>query len=62
VARVVPRRHLLPTALAEARAVARLAPGFAARLKRAVNDGGELPLARGLALERTLAASSGLRT
>ena len=62
VARVVPRRALLPTALAEARAVARLAPGVAARLKRAINDGAELALARGLALERTLAASSGLRT
>ena len=58
VARVVPRRALLPTALATARAVARLAPGVAARLKRAVNDGADLPLVRGLALERTLAKSA----
>lgn len=57
VSRIVPRRALLPRALATARAVARLAPGLAARLKRAVRDGGELPLARGLALERTLAAA-----
>jgi enoyl-CoA hydratase/carnithine racemase len=56
VTRVVPRRALLPTALASARAVARLAPDVAARLKRAVNDGAELSLPRGLALERTLAA------
>jgi enoyl-CoA hydratase/carnithine racemase len=57
VTRVVPRGRLLPSALEAARAVAQLAPGTAARLKRAVNDGGELPLARGLALERTLAAA-----
>jgi len=57
VTRVVPRRALLPTALATARAVARLAPDLARRLKRAVNDGTELSLARGLALERTLAAT-----
>ena len=55
VTRVVPRRALLPTALAAARAAARLAPGLASRLKRAVNDGAELSLARGLALERALA-------
>jgi enoyl-CoA hydratase/carnithine racemase len=57
VTRIVPRRTLLPRALATARAIARLRPGVAARLKRAVNDGGELPLARGLALERTLAST-----
>jgi enoyl-CoA hydratase/carnithine racemase len=45
VSRVVPRRALLPTALATARAVARLS-GMAARPKRAVNDGADLPLAR----------------
>lgn len=55
VTRLVPRRALLSQALATARAVARLAPGLAARLKRAVNDGAELPLARGLALEQALA-------
>jgi enoyl-CoA hydratase len=58
VTRIVPRRALLPRALATARAVARLPPGVAARLKRAVNDGTELPLARGLALERALALTA----
>jgi enoyl-CoA hydratase len=57
VARVVPRRALLPTALAMAGAVAGLAPGVAARLKRAVNDGAELSLSRGLALESALATA-----
>jgi enoyl-CoA hydratase len=57
VARVVPRRALLPTALATAGAVADLAPGVAARLKRAVNDGAELSLSRGLALESALATA-----
>ena len=56
VTRIVPRRILLPQALAVARTIARLPPGSGARLKRAVNDGAELPLARGLALERTLAS------
>ncbi len=61
VSRIVPRRALLPTALASARAVARLAPDVAARLKRAVNDGAELSLERGLALERALASARGGR-
>jgi enoyl-CoA hydratase len=59
--RVVPRRALLPTAMAMAREVARLAPGLAARLKRAVNEGGDLPLSPALALERTLAVSGAAR-
>ena len=58
VARVVPRRALLPTALATAREVARLAPGLAARLKRAVTEGADLPLDRALELERTIAAGT----
>lgn len=58
VARVVPRRALLPTALATAREVARLAPGLATRLKRAVTEGADLPLSRALELERTLAAGT----
>jgi enoyl-CoA hydratase/carnithine racemase len=58
VAHVVPRRALLPTALATAREMARLAPHLAARLKRAVNEGADLPLARALELERTLAAGA----
>ncbi|MBX3024463.1 enoyl-CoA hydratase/isomerase family protein [bacterium] len=58
VSRIVPRHALLPTALATARAVARLPAGLAARLKRAVNEGTELPLGRGLALERRLACAS----
>lgn len=57
VARVVPRRALLPVALETARAVAELSPGLVMRLKRAVNEGADLPLARALALERTLAVS-----
>lgn len=56
VARVVPRRTLLPNALAMASDVARLPAGLAARLKRAVNEGADLPLGRALELERTLAA------
>ncbi|MFN8643249.1 MAG: enoyl-CoA hydratase/isomerase family protein [Candidatus Binatia bacterium] len=55
VARVVARRALLPTALATAREVVRLAPALVRQLKRAVNEGADLPLARALALERTLA-------
>lgn len=57
VSAVVPRKALLPAALRVARAVAELAPDLVIRLKRAVNEGGDLPLARGLALERTLAVS-----
>lgn len=57
VTRVVARRALLPAALGMARAVADLPPGLAARLKRAVSEGADLPLPRALALERTLAVS-----
>jgi enoyl-CoA hydratase/carnithine racemase len=57
VTRVVARRALLPAALDMARAVADLPSGLAARLKRAVNEGADLPLPRALALERTLAVS-----
>lgn len=57
VTRVVARRALLPAALDIARAVAELPAGLAARLKRAVNEGADLPLPRALALERTLAVA-----
>lgn len=56
VGRVVPRRALLPTALALAREVADLPADLVTRLKRAVNEGGDLSLRRALALERRLAA------
>jgi enoyl-CoA hydratase len=53
--RVVPRRRLLEVARATARRVSRIEPGLARHLKRAVNDGGDLPLAAGLELEERLA-------
>jgi enoyl-CoA hydratase/carnithine racemase len=53
-ARVVAPRRLRATALAEARRVARLDGALVALLKRMVDEGMDLPLAGGLALERRL--------
>ena len=54
VARVVPRARLMDAALRSARQAARLDAGLVRRLKRAVNDGLDLPLTSGLRLERTV--------
>ena len=51
VSRVVPRARLLPAALRVARRVARLEPRLVTHLKRAVNEGLDLPLDRALRLE-----------
>jgi enoyl-CoA hydratase/carnithine racemase len=51
VSRVVPRARLLASALRLARRAARFEPGLVTRLKRAVNDGLDLPLDRALRLE-----------
>lgn len=55
VTRVVPRARLMDAALRSARQAARLDAGLVARLKRAVHDGLDLPLAHGLRLEASLA-------
>ncbi len=53
--RVVPRQRLLEAARATARRVLRVEPRLLRQLKRAVNDGGDMPLAAGLRLEQALA-------
>lgn len=59
VTRVVSPRRLLAAALALARRVARLDRDAVIRLKRCVNEGLDVPLQHGLALERRLARSLG---
>jgi enoyl-CoA hydratase/carnithine racemase len=54
VARVVPAHTLRTAAIDLARRLCELPPTLVARLKRAVNDGLEMTLADGLALERRL--------
>lgn len=54
VSRVVPGPELLPTALELAQAIAANAPLSIKAILRAVREGGALPLADGLALEREL--------
>ena len=56
VSQVVPRSQLLEEARTLARHLASLEPRALAALKQAVQQGVELPLAEGLALERRLAA------
>jgi enoyl-CoA hydratase/carnithine racemase len=60
VAAVVAGAQLRPAAMRRARQLARLSPAVVRALKRAVNDGFELPLADGCALERRLARQAGL--
>jgi len=57
VAQVVAGSRLLPAAVAFARRIAAYDPRLVRRLKRAVCDGLDQPLARGLRLERRLAAA-----
>lgn len=54
--RIVPRARLMPAARMAARRAARCGAPLIRRLKRAVNDGLELPLVEGLRLESRLAA------
>lgn len=54
VSRVVPGPELLPAALGLAQAIAANAPLSVRAILRAVREGGQMPLAQGLALERQL--------
>ena len=59
VHRVVPRAELQDAAESAARQLAAIPPSASAAIKRAVSEGAEMPLARGLALEMRLAAAVG---
>lgn len=54
VSRVVPSAQLLPAALALAERIAANAPLAVRAIRRAIREGGEMPLSQGLLFERTL--------
>ena len=60
VHRVVPRAALAAESENAARRLAAIPPPASAAIKRAVSEGMDMPLARGLAIERRLAAALGV--
>jgi enoyl-CoA hydratase len=58
VNRIVPADQLLPAAIALAHDMASIAPGFARRYKKLINDGYDLPFGEAMQLEATRSAAA----